>query len=215
MTKYLAIFLLPIVVVGALVAKQLLPSLGFLQPAPAPASSTAQQSNSTGIVISETPRWTDGASQGEPHVSCQFYVLGTNLPSETGMVSLKNWSDTATLDAPVAATSAYNGAPSGTKTYQVAAGPFTLAPGHYTAFVSASTGNDARHASFWVDPCSSAPASTAVPPSMDTPAPPSTDTPAPGPSSPSNDPTPQPTTPYTAPAYGNVLPGPTDTIGPE
>ncbi len=144
------------------------------QPAPAATTATPPGSgwNGDGLAITagavpqvQPVSAAGGQPVSEPHVSCQFYVQGANIAGAQGMVTLRPWSADGAPAAPAVLTGTYAGTPAAAGKYQFVAGPYLLAAGHYEVAVSASSGLDTRHASFWVDACPSG-GPTATPPAQ-------------------------------------------------
>ena len=155
------------------------------------------QGNSGDIKISETTVPDHGNQGNEPHVQCQFYVLGFNFAASQGTISVASWPPTG--DGSVVLTGTYKApTPDSAGTYQFVKGPYTtLADGHYKVDVTDNKGAEiAKHKVFWIDPCATSPNPS---PPTNTPAPP-TDTPVP----PTNTPVPPTDTPVPPTACPNT-----------
>lgn len=119
--------------------------------------------NSGDIKISDSPLPAQGNQGNEPHVQCQFYVLGFNFAASSGIITVRSWpptgDGTVVLERPYAMTS-----PSSSGDYQFVNGPYTLPAGHYKVYVTDNKGGSiAKQKVFWIDGCAATSTPTPVP----------------------------------------------------
>lgn len=120
--------------------------------------------NSGDIKISDTTLPAHGRQGNEPHVGCQFYVLGFNFAASSGVVTVRSWPPTG--DGTVVLTAPYTGSATDSGTEQFTNGPYTLPAGHYKVDVTDNKGAEiAKHKVFWIDGCPATltPTDTTVP----------------------------------------------------
>jgi hypothetical protein len=120
----------------------------------------AASGNAGDVKISAYPYPEHGNEGNDPHVPCQFYLLGFNMAASSGTAAVDGWPPTG--DGAQVLKLSYTTQPDGT----FIAGPYGLSAGHYKINVTDNKGNDIlKHKVFWVDTCaSSAPTATPVPP---------------------------------------------------
>jgi len=175
---------------------QLLHTETITQPLHASAANDNGNGNSGDVKISETTQPANGNQGNEPHVGCQFYVLGFNMAASMGNITVRAWDPTSS-SRDIALTDTYPSAdtslqPADRGNIGFVSGPHSLPAGHYKLFVTDNKGNDiAKQKVFWVDQCPTELPVTSTPiPPTDTPVPPTstpvppTDTPIPPTSTP-------------------------------
>lgn len=95
-----------------------------------------------------------GDMRNDPHVGCEFFLEGFNMVAASGTITIKAWPPTG--DKRVVLTGNWSADGGDANGHHFVAGPFTLAEGHYKAYVS----NAPEHTKtkvFWVDGCQSNP----------------------------------------------------------
>ncbi len=157
----------------------------------------AAQINSGDVKISAYPYPAQGNQGNEPHVPCQFYLLGFNMAASAGTATVDGWPPTG--DGSQALTFAYTTRPDGS----FVVGPYGLPAGHYKISVTDNKGDSIlKHKVFWIDgPCA---------PSVSTPTSPGGPTDS-TPIPPANPPTMTPTPPADTPTVTTTDNTPTST----
>lgn len=123
--------------------------------------------NSGDTKISDSTQPPSGTQANEPHVQCQFYVLGFNFAAPAGVIRVVTFPPTG--DGTTVLTVNYVGTPTDSGTFQFTSGPYTLPAGHYKVYVTDNKGASiAKQKVFWIDGCPAtptpiAPTATSVP----------------------------------------------------
>jgi len=130
----------------------------------------AAQGDAGDVKISAYPYPAQGNEGNEPHVPCQFYLLGFNMAAPAGTATVDGWPPTG--DGSQVLTFTYATQPDGT----FVSGPYGLPTGHYKINVTDNKEDDIlKHKVFWVDTCTSpsaTPSASPTSPATDTPTPP-------------------------------------------
>lgn len=100
-------------------------------------------------------------TRNEPHVSCEFWVEGFDLASDSGVLQFEWWSPTGDKRPVLArgASPAWRADGEGTGSHHFLAGPYRLPAGHYRLEAYAEPGHPggkghfAKAKMFWVDEC--------------------------------------------------------------